>query len=217
MSISSRLYSGTVLCSFVLLLAYQAETVLSEAQSDQTPMLGAYVESLCPDSRRFVVDQLVPANKALNGLFKVKIVPFGHARVLSNNRMICQHGQNECDGNRLMACVLHKSNSQDQSVNTIGCMFESLNNWKNCIKKHMPNLNQTDIDDLDNCKKGEQSYKMMIEAEKETGRVGYVPHLTLNGKHDNDIQTGAEDDLKKLICQQYKTSPKPLACNGVSD
>jgi interferon gamma-inducible protein 30 len=41
----------------------------------------------------------------------------------------------------------------------------------------------------------------------------YVPWVTLNGIHTEDIQQKAQDDLVSLICQTYTGSNKPDACN----
>ncbi len=40
----------------------------------------------------------------------------------------------------------------------------------------------------------------------------FVPWVTLNGRHDDDIQTRAMDDLVKLVCDTYKGKYKPKEC-----
>lgn len=215
--ISVCVLSSLVLLSQVALALETSATAASQASATTTDgqtLVGAYVESLCPDSRRFFSRQLVPTNRELGRLFQVRIVPFGHARVLGSNKMVCQHGQRECDGNRKMACVLARAKNQSEAIETLGCMFEALDEWKECVKKHMPMVKS--VDEIDACSKNDESYKMMIEAEKETGRVDYVPHLTLNGKHDDDIQSELEHSLKKLVCQQYRGEPKPETCKSIS-
>ena len=41
----------------------------------------------------------------------------------------------------------------------------------------------------------------------------YVPWVTVNGVHTEDIQTKAQDDLIKLVCDTYSGESKPEACN----
>ena len=50
--------------------------------------LDVYYESLCPDSRRFIMTQLFPSWNKINSFVNVRLVPFGKASVstqTSNN------------------------------------------------------------------------------------------------------------------------------------
>ena len=70
-----------------------------------------YIESLCPDSKAFVVDQLLPTFNALANanppILTVNIVPFGNAQMTFNKHstknpslnFTCQHKDQECVGN----------------------------------------------------------------------------------------------------------------------
>ncbi|CAF4644540.1 unnamed protein product, partial [Rotaria sp. Silwood2] len=40
----------------------------------------------------------------------------------------------------------------------------------------------------------------------------YVPWITLNGEHTDDMQKQAEKDLIGLICKAYKGSDPPVQC-----
>jgi hypothetical protein len=67
-----------------------------------------YYESLCPDSRRFVINQLAPhyINDGLVDSIDLQIVPFGKASKIVNETdgsvtFDCQHGEQECWGNKL--------------------------------------------------------------------------------------------------------------------
>jgi len=95
----------------------------------------------------------------------------------------------------------------------IGCMFQSyMGAWRDCVKQWLPGVS---ADEIDTCSKGDESYKMMIEAEKETGRADYIPHLTLNGKYDQDIQNDLENNMISVICRLYKGGSKPDACRNI--
>lgn len=182
--------------------------VAIEAQDGGKVKLGVYMESLCPDSKRFFLKQLVPTYRLIGNIIEPTIIPFGHARVLGNNKMVCQHGKKECEGNRRMACIQSRSTSCKEQIETIACLFEAKDSVEDCIKKNMPGSN---YEDIETCTSSDESYKMMVEAEKETGRVGYVPHLTVDGKYDHQIQEGAEFDLKNFICNHYNGT-KPEEC-----
>lgn len=176
--------------------------------------LGVYLESLCPDSRRFVLGQLLPTYRQLGHIIDLNMVPFGHARVLGNNKMVCQHGPRECEGNRRFACIQSRAKSQLEQLETIACIFEANESDEDCLKSFMPAVS---FEDLEKCTSSEESYRMMVEHEKETGRVGYVPHLTVNGKHDDEIQSEAEHNLREFVCKQYQGPAKPEACSRPAD
>lgn len=172
--------------------------------------LGVFYESRCPDSKRFFLKQLVPAYKDIGNITKLQLVPFGHARVLSKDKMICQHGARECEGNRLMACVqAHGSQHQAQVVDTLGCLFENKLAPKSCVEKHLPTVS---YDDIERCKSSDESAALMLEFEKLTGQPDYVPKLTIDGQHSEEIQDEAEHRLKAYVCRLYKGADKPLAC-----
>jgi interferon gamma-inducible protein 30 len=40
----------------------------------------------------------------------------------------------------------------------------------------------------------------------------YVPWITLNDEHTEEIEQNALDDLVKLICETYSGSDKPSIC-----
>lgn len=193
----------------VLALVCLVGAASSIVRAEEKLKLGVYIESLCPDSRRFFVRQLVPTYRLIGDLFEPDIVPFGHARVQSSTRMVCQHGQRECHGNRQMACVRAKAANMSQQVETIGCLFENQLTPKECIERNLAGVAWKEIDD---CSSGPASMKMMEEYEKQTGKVSYVPHLTLDGKNDESIQEGAEHDLKNFICKNYREATKAEAC-----
>lgn len=80
----------------------------SRASSDEctTPTLSVYYEALCPDSLRFIVNQLYPTYTSdLHGKFKIDLNPFGNADIIPPSggshlpSFRCQHGPRECRGN----------------------------------------------------------------------------------------------------------------------
>lgn len=172
--------------------------------------LSVFYETLCPDSKRFFLKQLVPNIGKIEKFVELELVPFGHARILSATKMTCQHGARECEGNRLDACIQHYGRHEPMSavVATTGCIFENRDQAKECTKKHLPKLNW---DELQTCKSSDESFQMMIKFEKLTGRVPYIPRLTLNGQYDEEAQAECETDLKKCLCNRIENS-KPIEC-----
>lgn len=178
--------------------------------ADHKVKIGVFIESLCPDSKRFFNNQLEPTFKEIGQIIEPTIVPFGHARILGNNKMICQHGWRECEGNRQMACILARAKTMSESIETISCIFERAETPRDCISKYMPNAS---FDDIEKCKSSDESYQMMNVAANQTGQVDYVPHLTYNGEHSEEIQTEMENNLKDFVCKKCNGT-KPAACGA---
>lgn len=61
-----------------------------------------------------------------------------------------------------------------------------------------------------NCAKGQLGNTLLYTSGILTNRLNppknYVPWITVNNQHTTDIQSLAEHDLVKLICETYKVS-----------
>lgn len=195
-------------CGIYSMAIQEVPTTQSTLLDQSKVKLGIYIESLCSDSRRFFLHQFQPAYKLIGEIIEPHIIPFGKARVLGEGRMVCQHGSRECEGNRRMACVLARGRNQSDAIETIGCLFGQQNSPKDCITKYLPGASH---DDIQNCTTSNESYVMMSEAEKQTGRLDYVPHLTFNGDSSEDIQRELESNLRDFVCNLYNGT-KPHGC-----
>uniref|UniRef100_A0A1B0F9A4 Uncharacterized protein n=1 Tax=Glossina morsitans morsitans TaxID=37546 RepID=A0A1B0F9A4_GLOMM len=59
-----------------------------------------FYESLCPDSKRFMQNQLGPNYDELGDFIDIKLVPFANAKSVDDGKeIVCQHGPAECLGN----------------------------------------------------------------------------------------------------------------------
>jgi hypothetical protein len=63
-------------------------------------------EALCPFCQKFIATQLANLYDQFRGKVEIELVPFGNARLLPNGQISCNHGQAECDANKLMSCVV---------------------------------------------------------------------------------------------------------------
>ena len=55
-------------------------------------------------------------------------------------------------------------------------------------------------------------HEMAVRTENLRPQHQYVPWLTLNEIHTEDIQKKAQDDLVGLVCENFNGSPIPDAC-----
>lgn len=202
-------FGGTPLVHSIFNVSAVTSTTPAPQSQNERVRVEINLESLCPDSRRFVLNQLVPTFSELKDVMQVDIIPFGHARTLGHNKMICQHGSRECEGNRRMACIIARTKGdQDLIVPTIGCLFTLGISPQTCVEQNLPGV---PFDDLEKCKDSEESYKMMEDYEKKTGRIDYVPRIKIEGSYSEDVQEEAEHDLRKAVCNYYK-GEKKLNC-----
>merc|ERR1712179_380414 len=90
--------------------------------------LDLYYESLCPDSTRFISEQIPEMWAALSQEVTINFVPYGFATTTETPdgelEFECQHGPRECEGNMVQACALFLTvDSPDTQVSLITCMM----------------------------------------------------------------------------------------------
>ncbi|XP_063075217.1 gamma-interferon-inducible lysosomal thiol reductase [Engraulis encrasicolus] len=176
-----------------------------------------YFESLCPGCRQFLTTQLFPTWVMLNDIMKVQLVPYGNAEESFDGKQYhftCQHGETECLGNMIETCIL---NSVDQGTAflVIFCMEASSDVVKagqTCLELYSPS---SKWDNIMTCVKGDQGNKLMHQNAVITKALKpphkYVPWITINGEHTDDLQDKAMGSLFNLVCSLYK-GEKPQAC-----
>lgn len=89
--------------------------------------VGVYYESLCPDSIRFIENQLLPNYEHFADYIDLDFVPFGKAASFQHSDGVgfsCQHGPAECDGNKMQSCALTASLNQQSQMQFVGCQME---------------------------------------------------------------------------------------------
>ncbi|XP_033110696.1 gamma-interferon-inducible lysosomal thiol reductase-like [Anneissia japonica] len=180
--------------------------------------LTLYYESLCPDCKQFIAEQLQPTWEKLGatGILNLELVPYGNAQeqnVGDEWQFTCQHGERECAGNVMETCVLSLVPFK-QAVLVIFCM-EAANDPANaaqqCLMKYGLEFNA--VSKCANSSQGNQlEHKMALKTDALQPPHTYVPWVTIEGVHTEEMEKAAEKDLLHLICNYY-TGPRPDACN----
>ncbi|XP_034559724.1 gamma-interferon-inducible lysosomal thiol reductase [Notolabrus celidotus] len=176
-----------------------------------------YYESLCPGCRLFLTEMLFPTWLLLNEIMTVNLVPYGNAREKPDGQKYvfeCQHGEQECLGNMIETCLL---NMTKMAFPIIFCMESStdvIKSAQSCAQLYSPQLSW---DKVWACVKGDQGNQLMHQNALTTEALNpphnYVPWITVNGVHTEDLQDKAMASLFTLVCNMYK-GPKPAACGG---
>lgn len=189
----------------------------SHQKADKVDVV-VYYESLCPYCRQYLSLMAFPTLVMLDDIMTLTVVPYGNAREKYDSHKYvfdCQHGEQECLGNMIEACLLNMTNG---AFPVIFCMESSSNVVKSaqaCVELYAPEL---DWGSVMKCVEGDLGNSLMHQNALKTDALQpphkYVPWVTINGEHTEDLQRKATTSLFALICSMYK-GPKPEACGGI--
>uniref|UniRef100_A0AAQ4PM56 Gamma-interferon-inducible lysosomal thiol reductase n=1 Tax=Gasterosteus aculeatus aculeatus TaxID=481459 RepID=A0AAQ4PM56_GASAC len=151
-----------------------------------------YFESLCPGCRMAFTETLYPTWVLLSDIMSLTLVPYGNAQT----------------------CLL---NMTDAAKHIIYCMESSSDVIKaaqSCAQLYSPDLSW---DSVTSCVKGDVGNQLMHQNALKTKALQpphqYVPWVTINGEHTEELQDKALNSLFTLVCSMYK-GPKIPACGG---
>ncbi|XP_068613745.1 gamma-interferon-inducible lysosomal thiol reductase-like [Brachionichthys hirsutus] len=179
--------------------------------------VGVYYESLCPDCINFLSGMLFPTWIMLHDIVSVTLVPYGNAQEKPYGQrynFACQHGEQECLGNMIQTCLL---NMTDMAFPIIFCMESSSNVTKaakSCVDLFAPHLGW---DPIIKCVNGDLGNQLMHQNALKTNALvpphQFVPWVTVNGVHTEELQKEATSSLFTLVCRMFKGARTP-ACGG---
>lgn len=197
--------------------AYQYPVAESHNITGKSVRLSVYYESLCPDSRRFVVEELLPAWRLLGDNITVSLFPFGKAKIHSSTdapggvTFTCQHGPQECAANKVQACVLHLFPEPRDHLPAIGCLMESgfqkqnAQKTANCLKS----LGTGAMRKVKLCTKGEQGSQLLRILGMATlalePKLSFVPWILLDDEYSAPAAEAAQHDLLSLLVSYSPT------------
>lgn len=179
-----------------------------------------YYESLCPDCKNFISTQLWRAWNLIPSIMKLTLVPFGNAeekQEFGKWKFRCQHGPEECVGNVIETCAINITKDINIYFPFIHCMENSTSEKPEKSAEKCSQHFKVDYDAISKCAKGdmgnELEHQMALKTNALNPQHKYVPWVTINGVHTEDMEKKVEDDLVKFLCDMYK-GEKPAACNS---
>ncbi|XP_074599995.1 gamma-interferon-inducible lysosomal thiol reductase-like [Brevipalpus obovatus] len=211
---------------------------LSVTNAQQSKLkLGVFYETLCPDSKNFIVKQLWPAYNSFGSHFDIDLVPFGNANYTSSNGKLnftCEHGPPECAANMMQACAKDVMPNFDEFFKLVHCMEkdpephetsyqmkrkvtepghkENFLSQYSCQCGQSKNISLTEVNRCLGDGRGDQQLKKMGDLTKALNpKATSIPWLTLNGAYDSAFQTEALVDLKSALCKKFQGT-KPTGC-----
>lgn len=209
-----------MLLSLLVLVQVAVSRTAETVNSDKPVMLQLYYETLCQDSKRFVMNQLEPIFRILGPKYlMVEFIPYGHASTtaLAGNAgytFVCQNGPTECEGNMRQNCALKRISDNSKQVKFVYCIMSqkdpSAPNDK-CITEA-----GLDVTEISECTKGTEGQKLLASMGEKTPAEfnylqGHVPSIHINNKYDKT----AELDLLPALCKEFGANG-PAVCGGSS-
>lgn len=165
-----------------------------------------FYEHLCPDSIRWVSNELMPNYNNLRDHIDIEFIPFGKARSINGGQSFeCQHGPLECEGNMIQSCVLNQLPEQDRQVSYVGCQMNFAadpRGWE-CAFRSGINLVAAQT-----CVEGVQGIQLQLEAERRTQQIplSFVPTIVFNDHFDQQLTDSAFQNFKATVCQLLSNS-----------
>ncbi|KAF8402586.1 hypothetical protein HHK36_010673 [Tetracentron sinense] len=208
------------LLSYLLLFSSLSSSSSSAARvsasASQKVSLDFYYETLCPYCSNFIVNYLVNIFKTgLITIIDLKLVPYGNAKIGSNNTITCQHGPYECLLNTIEACAIKVWPDLNKHFTFINCVerlvFEGKYiEWESCFDK--TGLDSKPITDCYNSGYGKE---LELQYAAETNALQpphtYVPWVVVDGQPLYDDYKSFES----YVCKAYKGTAVPTACKGL--
>ncbi|VVD02256.1 unnamed protein product [Leptidea sinapis] len=174
-----------------------------------------YYETLCPASVDFFINDLGPAVELLEPHINVLLVPYGHAETWPSRgsyKFNCQHGSDECHGNRIHACAIHEiQNNSRAAIFNVCLMTHTLRrdnrmDFFTALNLCGNQMSVNSISEIWNCAVTSRGALLLKNYGEETKRVRprYVPHVTY-GEENQIFYSG---NLTAAICDQIKIKPQ---------
>jgi len=171
--------------------------------------LDVYYECLCPDSRYFVLHELLPTFEAVGSMLEVNMWPYGKATTRVTNdgyEFDCQHGEKECTGNMFHACVEEKVEDAAKRLEMIKCMisdnYEPENSAKKCASE-----GGLDFQEILTCATGKEGQELHYQAGLKTQalspKVSFIPTIEIDESQMS--QKAILKNLKKEVCAVYSS------------
>jgi len=188
----------------VLATLVLASSGLAIQDVGQTVTVSVFYESLCPDSQRFINEQLAVTWEDFNeGELVVELNPFGKANwsIAGNHYdFTCQHGDLECACNMAQACMLNILPDQKDLIPTIHCMMSNQPTFgEMCVEDDK-------IQDLRKCLHDEgesRLHKLGMETHGLEPVLTFVPWILFDGRFIQEDWENSLSNFKDVLCSKY--------------
>jgi len=200
----------------LLMCLFLTASVNGQDVSAKPVKVSVYYEALCPDSINFIRNQLWPSYQSIKEIMDVDLVAYGkatHRRQDGKVLFECQHGPDECKGNKMQACAL-KLYPKESAIAFVKCVMTRRRPHEageTCARQL-----KLEFSPLDSCTSGTEGDEYLALLGDRTHnlspKLNFVPWINLDDKHDDDKQWESLRDLTRVVCDAYNSTSKPSGC-----
>ncbi|KAG0720511.1 GILT-like protein 1 [Chionoecetes opilio] len=171
-----------------------------------------YFSSLCSDTMHFFTHQLYPTWTQIKDIVDLNLIPFGKAKATPTSNgdytFDCQHGPNECHGNKVMACVVNAFPVPTQ-VKMIHCMMSK--SYPAYAGQQCSREVGVEWEPLQRCSEGATGSTLLYQHGVTTSalkpRVYFIPTITIDEHYGQSQLRTSLSSLKRQICKYHKGPP----------
>jgi len=143
-----------------------------------------YMEAECPACKSFATHVIPAVLNAFGDMVNLTAIPFGNAAVI-NGTIMCQHGPDECLGNKIELCVMDRKPKWQDWFPFFKCVEKSHDSPLNASKICLPQYG-FDTDDILDCARGDKGELLHLAAAKQTLSLSpphkWTPWIVLDGE-----------------------------------
>ncbi|KAK9717460.1 Gamma interferon inducible lysosomal thiol reductase (GILT) [Popillia japonica] len=179
----------------------------SRCSAQDNIKVSVFYESLCPDSIRFITQQLYPNYDAVSTYITVDFVPYGKATHTLNDgvwEFQCQHGPNECHGNMLQACALNIIEEQAVKVSFVNCVMSTAYPANDAYVEECADANGISWASIVQCVEDGSGGNLLAALGDRTHAVEptitFVPTIIYDDVYDAALQSSSLTDFLGTVC-----------------
>merc|ERR1712194_258309 len=198
-----------------------------QAQRSEPLHVNILYETNCPFSQEYIIKEVGPVineENCLEGSVQFHWVAFGMGQKDASGQIQCQHGGDECIGNRVQICAKKHYGETRELSRFIVCMEENLKggqmaadraSYEACASAEL-------VTEFEQCAAAQESLDLADQAADETAQDGpdkvpfaFFPDVPTDGLPPYNL---FGSPLKPTLCAQLRDEnyPVPDCCNAVA-
>jgi len=169
-------------------------------------------EALCPFCQRFISNHLGNLYDQFRGKIEIELVPWGNSRLLQNGQFSCNHGQVECDANRMMSCVIDVVKVK-KAIPFIVCFERQLTTFSQVDQAlhHCSTFIRNDYREIRQCYDSERGRQLQRQAAYRTMNIRAhpiveVPYIVINNYSPSSEANGLNISNLQLLLNKWLNS-----------